>query len=42
MKQHSDKGRYLIAIAIVQDKTRKWSSELVNTAIDCILAYKPN
>ena len=38
MKEHKDKGRYLIAQAILlSDKT---SIKLRSVAIDCILAYR--
>ena len=40
MKNHSDKGRLLVAQAILMNE--KTSSELCSVAIDCLLAYKEN
>ena len=40
MKKHSNKGRLLLAQAILMDSTI--SIELQKTAIDCLLAYKRN
>lgn len=38
MKEHKDKGRYLIAQAILlSDKT---SEQLKSVAIDCLLKYR--
>ena len=41
MKTHSDKGRYLIACAILEAEVFKYSQQLKAMALDCILAYKP-
>ena len=38
MKEHSDKGRYLISTAILESKSM--SLKLKQTATECVLAYK--
>lgn len=39
MTTHSNKGRYVVAIAILESST--CSPWLKGTALECILAYKP-
>jgi len=40
MKNHNDKGRYLIATAILNSDS--CSQQLKDVAIHCILAYRNN
>lgn len=39
MKAHSDKGRFLIACAILRFTSFNFSPDLKWTALECILAY---
>jgi hypothetical protein len=41
MTEHSDKGRYIIACAILEAEPYKYSPQLISTALDCVLAYRP-
>lgn len=40
MTTHSDKGRYLIALAVLQS-SMSWSAQFRQLCIHCILAYEP-
>ena len=41
MTEHSDKGRYMVACAILEAEPYKYSNSLVADALACVLAYRP-